>query len=119
MSVQMFHNPRCSKCRITLNLLQEEHKIKTEVIEYLKTPLTVETLSEVIRKLGIQPRALIRFNEDKAKQLKIKASDEKSDLQWLEIMIENPILIERPIVIYGDKAAIGRPPSKVLELFNL
>ncbi|MDQ6963212.1 MAG: arsenate reductase (glutaredoxin) [Mariprofundaceae bacterium] len=117
MSVQIFYNLRCSKCRITLQLLKDEQGIEPEVIEYLKTPPTLDVLTEVVRKLGIQAIELIRFNEKVAKELKINASDDKSDAQWLAIMVENPILIERPIVIKGDQAVIGRPPSKVLELF--
>lgn len=115
MSMQIFYNPKCSKCRMSLEIL-EEKDLKLEIIEYLTTSPSLEALAAIVAKLGIKAVELIRFNESTAKELNIQASDAKSDTEWLEIMVNHPILIERPIVIKGDQAVIGRPPSKVLEL---
>ena len=88
------------------------------IIEYLKDPPSKEELSEIIQKLNIQPSELIRCNEEKAKELGISASDDLTLEEWLAILTENPVLIERPIVISAKGAAIGRPPENVLELLT-
>lgn len=112
--MKIYHNPRCRKSRETLQLI-EEKGIKPEVVEYLKVPLTKEELSDVLNLLEIEPQQLLRKNEA------IFKSDfkgkELSREKWIEAMIEHPKLIERPIVIEGNKAVIGRPPEKVKELF--
>ncbi|MDD2700898.1 MAG: arsenate reductase (glutaredoxin) [Sideroxydans sp.] len=113
MNVSMYHNPKCSKCRATLALLQEKG-IAPELITYLETSPTVAALAEVVKKLGKGPKAIIRFNEDLAKELGISQTDERPDAEWLQIIADNPKLLERPIVINGDRAAIGRPPEQVL-----
>jgi len=117
MSVSIFHNPRCSKSRAALTAL-EERGIGAEVVSYLETPPTENELAEIIRKLGIEARALIRFSESRAAELGISKNDERAEAEWIKLMLDNPILIERPIVITSDKAAIGRPLDNVLRLFE-
>jgi arsenate reductase len=109
-----YHNPRCGKSRQTLQLLQE-HGVEVAIIDYLKTPPTFQQLDDIIQKLGIEPRDLMRTKEA---AYKINGLDNKSlDRQVLiNGMINNPILIERPIVIANGKAAIGRPPEAVLTI---
>ena len=88
------------------------------IVEYLKNPPTKDELKGIINKLKIHPPELIRFKEDKALELGITAEDDLSLDQWLTIMTENPILIERPIVTSSQRAVIGRPPENVLALFE-
>ena len=109
-----YHNPRCGKSRQTLQLLQE-HGVEVAIIDYLKTPPTFQQLDDIIQKLGIQPRDLMRTKEA---AYKTNGLDDKSlDRQALiNGMINNPILIERPIVIANGKAVIGRPPEAVLAI---
>jgi len=114
MSVTIYHNPRCSKSRQTLALL-EEKGITAEVVTYLDTLLSVELLESVLSALGMEPRALMRKGEDTYKDLDL-ANEDLSRAALITAMIENPILIERPIVVNGSKAAIGRPPESVLEI---
>jgi arsenate reductase len=111
----IYHNPRCSKSRQTLALL-EENNIEAEVVEYLKTPPSAETLTTIIEQLGISPRDLLRKGEDAYKELGL-ADKSIADDVLINAMCENPKLIERPIVIPNNKAKIGRPPESVLELF--
>jgi arsenate reductase len=114
MTVKIYHNPRCGKSRQTLQLLQEQG-IEPEVIEYLKTPPSVQELDDILQKLGMEPRELMRKKETeyKAGGLDDAALDRQALIQ---AMVNNPILIERPIVIAGGKAAIGRPPEAVLAI---
>jgi arsenate reductase len=111
----IYHNPRCSKSRQTLELLQS-HGIEPKVIEYLKTPPTARELKAIVAKLGIKPEALVRKGEDVYKQK--FAGKTLTDTQWIEALAANPILIERPIVVAGDKAVIGRPPENVKKLIG-
>ena len=111
--MKIYHNPRCSKSRQTLSLLEEKGK-SPEIIEYLKDTPSKDELKAIIKKLKIQPEALIRKGEaDYKENFKGKSL---SDDAWIDAMIKYPKLIERPIVVNGDKAAIGRPPEKVLEV---
>jgi arsenate reductase len=110
----IYHNPRCSKSRQTLALL-EEQGVKPEVIEYLKTPPSVASLSKIIAQLGISARQLLRKDEAEYKDLNL-ADESLSEQQLIQAMCENPKLMERPIVIYNGKAKIGRPPEAVLEI---
>ena len=112
-SVRLYHNPRCSKSRATLALL-EERGCDVEVIEYLKTPPTAAELGEVVAKLGIAPEQLVRKKE--AEFQEHFAGRELSDAEWLEALASHPKLIERPIAVVGEAARIGRPPEDVLEL---
>jgi arsenate reductase (glutaredoxin) len=111
--IQIYHNPRCTKSRATLALLHDRG-IEPEVIEYLQTPPTAARLREVVRKLGLKPEQLVRKAEEIYKTH--YAGKTLSDAQWIDAMIAHPVLIERPIVVVGDKAAIGRPPENVLPL---
>ena len=114
MSVKIYHNPRCGKSRQTLQLLKEQG-IEPEIIEYLKTPPSAEELDDILQKLGIAPRDLMRKNEAeyKANGLDDQILDRHALING---MVSHPILIERPIVIANDKAAIGRPPEAVLTI---
>lgn len=114
MTVKIYHNPRCGKSRQTLQLLQEKG-IEPEVIEYLKTPPSVQELDDILQKLGMEPRELMRKKEAeyKANNLDDASLDR---LALIQAMVSNPILIERPIVIAGGKAAVGRPPEAVLAI---
>ncbi len=114
MSIKIYHNPRCSKSRQTLALLQEKG-IEPEVVEYLKNPPSTETLTELLAQLGLEPRKLMRRGEAVYKELNL-ADPALSNDQLIAAMVENPILIERPIVSSGSKAALGRPPEAVLDI---
>ncbi|MDJ0807655.1 MAG: arsenate reductase (glutaredoxin) [Gammaproteobacteria bacterium] len=114
MSVEIYHNPRCSKSRQTLQLLKDKH-IEPEVVEYLKTPPDRATLESILDMLGIQPRDLMRKKEKEYKENNL-ADPDLSRQQLIDAMIAHPKLIERPIVIKNGKAALGRPPEKVLEI---
>lgn len=114
-NVTIWHNPRCGKSRDSFNLL-EEKGIDAEVVKYLDTPPTKEELKEVLKMLGIAPRELMRTKEAIYKELNLK--DEDNDEKLIEAMVENPKLIERPIVIKDGKAVIGRPLEKVIELIS-
>ena len=111
--VKIYHNPRCSKSRQTLALLQEQG-VEIEVIEYLKTPPSVNELMQLLSMLEMSPFALMRKGEAEYKEL-IKGK-ELSEMQAIQHMVANPRLIERPIVVSHGKAAIGRPPEHVLTI---
>ena len=115
MTTEIYYNPRCSKCRQTLALIQERG-IEPTIIAYLEEPPSKRTLSDIIRKLGVDPVELIRFKEPAARELGLNRTDKRSRVAWIEILAENPGLLERPIVIRGNKAVIGRPPENVLGL---
>lgn len=111
--MKIYHNPRCTKSRQTLALI-EEKGVHPEIIEYLNDVLTKAELEEIIKLLGIKPEELLRKGEDIYKdEFKGKTL---TDEQWIEAMVKYPKLIERPIVIDGKKAVIGRPPENVLKL---
>jgi arsenate reductase len=114
--ITIYHNPRCSKSRQTLALL-EERGVSPEVILYLETPPTEAKLKDILAKLGIPPRELMRKGEAEYKDNNFKDSS-LSDADLLAAMVKFPKLIERPIVVKGNKAKIGRPPESVLELLN-
>lgn len=114
MTVSIYHNPRCSKSRQTLQLLQE-NGVEPTVVEYLKTPPTHDELQSIVRKLGGSVKDIIRTKEIEYKES--GANDPQcSEQQLIEILVSTPKLIERPIVVNGDKAAIGRPPENVLDI---
>ena len=114
MALEIWHNPRCSKSRQTLALVREQG-VEPTVIEYLKTPPTVERLQQVLAMLALTPRQLMRSKETDYKAQGID-DDALTDDQLMASMIEFPKLIERPVVINGDQAAVGRPPEQVLEI---
>ncbi|MES9898868.1 MAG: arsenate reductase (glutaredoxin) [Sedimenticola sp.] len=114
MPVEIYHNPRCSKSRQTLQLL-EEQGVEPKIREYLNTPPNREELIKVLDMLGIEPRDLMRQKEAEYKQAGLDKPGLTRD-QLIQGMLDNPKLIERPIVIKDGKAAIGRPPEKVLEI---
>jgi arsenate reductase len=112
MTATLYHNPRCSKSRQALKLLQDRG-LEPEIVEYLKTPPDAKTLKSILGKLGLEPRALMRKNEAPYKDLNL--ADPTLDADALVAsMVKNPILIERPILVANGKAALGRPPEKVL-----
>jgi len=116
MTVTIWHNPRCSKSRQTLALLRE-HGIEPEVVEYLKEPPDTDALRGALAKLRLGPRDLMRKGEAVYKERGL-ADPALSDDALIAAMIAAPILIERPVVINGDKAAIGRPPEAVLGILD-
>lgn len=113
--ITIYHNPRCSKSRQGLSILEESGKA-FDVVKYLEDQINSKELKEIISKLGIKPIDLIRKNEA------IWKSDFKdktlSDQQLIDAMIKHPKLIERPIVVYGTKAVVGRPPESILEIIK-
>lgn len=112
--IRIYHNPRCSKSRQTLQLLRI-HKGEPEIIDYTKTPFTEAELKRILRLLKMRPRQLLRTKENEYLDLKLD-NPELSDDYLIQMMAKHPKLIERPIVTYHDKAAIGRPPEAVLEI---
>ncbi len=109
----IWHNPRCSKSRQTLALLLE-NGLEPEIVEYLKTPPSVDDIRGLLALLGIEAEGLMRTSENAFRDLNLKG--ETQDV-LIAAMADNPILIERPVVIHDGKAAIGRPPENVLSLF--
>ena len=114
MRTTIYHNPRCSKSRQTLALL-EERGISPRVVDYLKTPPSAAELKAILKKLGLRPRDLMRKGEPIYAELGLKDRDLDDDA-LIALMVANPLLIERPIVVSGGKAALGRPPESVLKI---
>lgn len=114
MSMKIYHNPRCSKSRQTLQLIQEQG-VDPEVVEYLQTPPDKATLKYILELLGLEPRQLMRTKEQMYREQGLDAPDLTPE-QLIDAMIATPKLIERPIVVNNGKAVIGRPPEKVLEI---
>lgn len=112
----IYHNPRCSKSRETLQLL-EERACDPEIIEYLDEPPSAEDLRRIISMLGVSARDLLRTTEPVYRDADLD-DDSLSDDEIIEAICEYPALLQRPIVIYGDRAVIGRPPARVLDLVD-
>ncbi|MBT8230563.1 MAG: arsenate reductase (glutaredoxin) [Bacteroidia bacterium] len=113
--MKIYHNPRCSKSRDSFNLLNEKG-LDFEVVEYLKTPLTEDYVTKLLKMLGMDARDLVRKTEAIYKeQFKGK---EMTERQWIKAMVKYPKLIERPIVVKGKKAVIGRPIENVINLIK-
>ena len=112
MTVRIYHNPRCGTSRKTLALLREKG-VEPEIVEYLKTPFTAAELKELLAQLGLLARALIRKKEAAASGIDPASLSEDA---LIAAMAEHPIIVERPIVVANGKAALGRPPEKVLEV---
>jgi arsenate reductase len=110
----IYHNPRCSKSRQTLDILRAKN-IDIKIVLYLKDPMSASDLTSVLQKLNLTPSQLIRRNETDFKHLQLDATM-VTEQQLLDAMVMHPALIERPIVVVGDKAVIGRPPENVLGL---
>ncbi len=108
--ISIWHNPRCSKSRLTLELLRE-NGIEPVIVEYLKTPPTADEIKKVIKLLDIKPFDLMRVKEPVFKELELD-----NDADRIQAMADHPILIERPVVIRGGQARLGRPPEAVLEI---
>lgn len=113
-NLTLYHNPRCSKSRSALQLL-EERGLNPNIVRYLETPLSAAELHELLRKLGIRARQLLRTGEDEYKALGLN-DPELTDEQLIAAMVSQPKLIERPILVAGDKAVVGRPPKSILEI---
>lgn len=114
MQVTIYHNPRCSKSRQALELLKKRG-IEPEIVEYLNIPPDRETLARLLKLLHIKPRELLRKNEPEYKQAGLD-DPALSDEDLVSALIQHPILLERPIVVSGAKAVIGRPPERVFEI---
>lgn len=112
MSVTIYHNPHCSKSRRALELLRERG-VEPRIVAYLETPPDEAELRRILRLLGVGPRALLRAKEAREAGLDDPGLD---DAALIRAMVANPRVIERPVVVSGDKAALGRPPEKVLEI---
>jgi len=113
--MKIYHNPRCSKSRQALAMLQEAGS-EVEIFEYLKTPPTPDELADVISKLGITSEQLVRKKEALFKELGLHKRT-LTEEQWIQVLCKNPKLIERPIVISGNRAVVGRPPELIRTLF--
>jgi len=114
VEIIIYHNPRCSKSRQTLELL-EQNNVKPTIVEYLKTPPSHQQLDSLLRGLNFEPRELMRTNESEYKEQNLDDESLSRD-QLIEAMIATPKLIQRPIVVAGDELAIGRPPEAVLAI---
>ncbi len=114
-TITLYHNPRCSKSRSALALL-EERGLSPRIVEYLRTPPDRNEISALVRKLGIPAEQLVRTGEAVFKES--YAGKTLTDTQWIDAMAEHPILIERPIAVAGERAVVGRPPERVLELLG-
>ena len=112
--VTIYHNPKCSKSRQTLQLLRERG-IEPIIVEYLKQPLNASQIKKVLKMLQLGPRELMRKKESEYKDLNL-ADNKLSQDSLINAMAEHPILMERPIVVVGSKAVLGRPPENVLEI---
>ena len=110
--VKIYHNPECSKSRQTLDLVRARG-IEPEIVEYLENPPDVKTLEQLLAKLGIEPEDLVRKKEDLYEELNLEQVNRR---ELIAAMVENPVLIERPIVVTGERARLGRPPENVLEI---
>lgn len=113
--MKIFHNSRCSKSRSALSILQEK-QLDVTVVNYLETPPSIKEIKEILQKLGMKAEDLIRKGE---KEFKENFQGKKlTEEEWVNAMAKYPKLIERPIFVNGDKAVVGRPPEKVLELIE-
>lgn len=112
-TITIYYNPRCSKCR-EVNALVSAHGYNTELIKYLDTPPSKKELSSLLHKLGMKPLTLIRKGEETFKQH--FAQQTLSDEEWLDALVTYPVLMERPVVVRGNKAVVARPAVKVLEI---
>ncbi|MCH7743365.1 MAG: arsenate reductase (glutaredoxin) [Proteobacteria bacterium] len=115
--VTIYHNPRCSKSRQTLELLKERD-IDPEIILYLETAPSSSELTTLVSLLGMTPRELLRTSEPEYKEMRLDDTD-LSDADIIKAMVDAPILMQRPIVVCGDRASLGRPPEQVLDIISI
>lgn len=115
MHATIYHNPRCSKSRQALAMLGEAG-VETQIVDYLKAPPSEAELDAMLTKLGLEPTEILRTGEERYAELGLKGQT-LSRAEWLRVLAANPILMERPIVIMGDRAVVGRPPERVRDLF--
>ena len=113
-STKIYLNPNCTKCRLSMQLLDKKG-ITPEITEYLNEPPSVDELNNILNLLSLEPRELMRQHEAPYKELNL-ANESLSRDELIQAMVNNPILIERPIVIHNGKATIGRPPEKILDI---
>ena len=116
MTATIYHNPKCSKSRQTLALLKQRG-IKLKVIKYLQTPPDFATLDDMLIKLNLEPRQVMRRKETLYTELKLN-NETLDRTALIQAMVDNPLLIERPIVVANDQARLGRPPESVLEILG-
>ena len=114
---KIYHNPKCGCSRKALGLV-EQTGLQFEIVEYLKTPPSKNELGEIVKRLGIHPTEIIREKEDLFRELGLSKSDQRETDEWLTILADNPILLQRPIVSYKNRSIVGRPPESVLEILN-
>lgn len=112
--VRIYYNPKCTKCRLSMQLLND-NDINPDVVEYLTQPPSTAELREILDLLALSPRELMRQHEAPFKELNLSDGGLSHD-ELIQAMVDNPVLIERPIVIKGNKATIGRPPEKILDI---
>lgn len=113
-TLTIYHNPKCSKSRETLSILEENNRAP-EIIEYLKQPPSRQTLRDIAAKLNLSPKELVRTADQAYKDADLEI-DSMTDNEVIEAICSHPAILQRPIVVCGDKAVIGRPPSKVLDI---
>lgn len=114
MNAKIYHNPRCSKSRATLALL-EERGIAVDIVEYLKNPPSATTVYDLLSRLEMDPADILRTGEPAFRESGLTTGSPAEEL--VELIVKQPIVLERPIVVFGNRARIGRPPEQVLELF--
>lgn len=114
MAVTLYHNPRCSKSRAALGLLQERG-VKVNVVEYLKTPPDAAALRKLLKRLDLDARGVLRKGEAPYRELGL-GRDSITETELIAAIADHPILLERPIAVAGERAVVGRPPERVLEL---
>ena len=115
MDFTIYHNPNWGKSRKSLELLRE-NGIEPEIIQYLKTPLSIDELKSISNKLNLSPKDFVRKNDSKYKELKLSELDINDD-EMLHVIAKSPRILERPIIVRGQEAVIGRPPENILKLF--
>ena len=113
--IKIYHNARCSKSRQTRAIL-DDRGLDYEVVEYLQQPPSEQELKKILKLLGKKPLEIMRTGEKLFKELGLSKKDDRPDDEWIRLMVENPKLIERPIVINGDRAVMGRPPEDVVDI---
>lgn len=113
----IYHNPRCSKSREALDRLKKAG-IEPRIVEYLKTPIAADELNRLLKQLKMEPKDLARKSEDRYVDLELETSPPKTRKEWVKLLADNPVLIERPIVTDGERTVLGRPPENVDRLFK-